>query len=102
MLDKTLRYLVYDECKGCDEEHTVLCMMLELIKLKGSSRWSDTSFLALLKLLTMVLPKSNGLPSSTYQANKIICPLALGFEKYMLAATIASYTKKDTNSKIGV
>jgi hypothetical protein len=32
-------------------------------------------------LLTKVLPKPNGLPSSTYQAKKIICPLILGIEK---------------------
>jgi hypothetical protein len=33
------------------------------------------------ELITIVLPKSNGLPSSTYQAKKIICPLTLGIEK---------------------
>jgi hypothetical protein len=58
-----------------------LWMMLELLKLKASSGWSDTSFLALLELLTKVLPKTNGLPSSTYQAKKIICPLTIGIEK---------------------
>jgi hypothetical protein len=80
----------------------VLWMTLELIKLKATSGWSNTSFLALLELLTKVLLKSNGLPSSTYQAKKIICPLTLGIEKSMLAQTIASYTEKNTNSKIGV
>jgi hypothetical protein len=43
-------------------------MTLELLKLKASNGWSDTSFLALLELLTKILPKPNGLPSSTYQA----------------------------------
>jgi hypothetical protein len=37
--------------------------------------------LALLEFLAKVLPKPNGLPSSTYQAKKIICPLTLGIEK---------------------
>jgi hypothetical protein len=81
MLDKVSRYLIYEECKGCDKEHTVLWVMLELMKLKATSRLSDTSFSALLKLSTKILPKPNGLPSSTYQAKKIIWPLTLGIEK---------------------
>jgi hypothetical protein len=80
MLDKASKDL-YEECKGCDKEHTVLWMTLELMKLKATSGWSDTSFSALLELLTKVLPKPNGLPSSTYQEKKIICPLTLGIEK---------------------
>jgi hypothetical protein len=81
MIDKAPRDLLYEECKGCDKEHRVLWMTLELIKLKATSRWSDTSFSALLELLTKLLPKPNGLPSSTYQAKKIIYPLTLGIEK---------------------
>jgi hypothetical protein len=80
MLDKASRDL-YKEYKGCDKEHTVLWMMLELMKLKATSGWSDTSFSTLLELLTKVLTKPNGLPSSTYQANKIIYPLTLRIEK---------------------
>jgi hypothetical protein len=63
MLDKAPKDILYEECKGCDKEHTVLWMMLELMKLKATSGWFDTSFLALLELLTKVLPKPNGLPS---------------------------------------
>jgi hypothetical protein len=81
MIDKAPRDLLYEECKGCDKEHRVLWMTLELIKLKATSRWSDTSFSALLELLTKLLPKPNGLPSSTYQAKKIIYPLTLGIER---------------------
>jgi hypothetical protein len=81
MLDKVSRDLLYEECKGCDKEHMVLWMTFELMKLKATSGWSNTSFSALLELLTKVLPKSNGLPSGTYQAKKIICPLTLGIEK---------------------
>jgi hypothetical protein len=51
------------------------------MKLKATSGWSDTSFSFILELLTKVLPKPNGLPSSTYQAKKIICALTLGIEK---------------------
>jgi hypothetical protein len=80
MLDKASKDL-YKECKWCDKEHTVLWMMLELMKLKATSGWPDTSFSALLELLTKILPKPIGLPSSTYQTKKIICPLTLGIEK---------------------
>jgi hypothetical protein len=66
--------------KGCHTEHMVLWMTLELLKLKASNGWSDSSFSALLELLSNVLPKPNDLPASTYLA-KIICPLTLGVEK---------------------
>jgi hypothetical protein len=44
MFDKASRDLLYEECKWCDKEHTVLWMILELMKLKATSRWPDTSF----------------------------------------------------------
>jgi hypothetical protein len=80
-LNKVSRDLHYEECKGCHKEHTVLWMTLELLKLKASNGWSDNSFSALLKLLSKVLPKPNGLPTSTYLAKKITCPLTSGVEK---------------------
>jgi hypothetical protein len=81
IFDKVSKDLLYEECKGRDKEHTMLWMTLELMKLKATSGWSDISFSALMELLTKVLPKPNGLPSSTYQAKKIICPLTLSIEK---------------------
>jgi hypothetical protein len=81
MLDKESKDVLYEKYKGCDKEHIVLWMTLELIKLKATSGWSDTSFLSLLELLTKVLSKPNGLPSITYQAKKIIYLLTLGIEK---------------------
>jgi hypothetical protein len=59
-------------------------MTLELLKLKASNGCSDSSFSALLELLSIVLQKPNGLPTSTYLAKKIIYSLTLGVEKYML------------------
>jgi hypothetical protein len=56
-------------------------MTLELLKLKASNGWSNSSFSALLELLSKLLPKPNGLSTSTYLAKKIICPLTLGVEK---------------------
>jgi hypothetical protein len=101
ILNKASRDLLY-ECRGCHKEHTMLWMTLKLLKLKASNGWSDSSFLALLELRSKVLPKLNGLPTSTYLAKKIICSLTLGVEKNVLARTIASYTEKNTNSKISV
>jgi hypothetical protein len=59
----------------------MLRMTLELLKLKASNGWSDSSFSALLELLSKVLSKPNGLPTSTYLAKKIIYLLTLGVEK---------------------
>jgi hypothetical protein len=81
ILNKVWRDLLYEECKGCHKEHMVLWMTLELLKLKASNWWSDSSFLALLEFLSKALPKPNGLPTSTYLAKKINCPLTLGVEK---------------------
>jgi hypothetical protein len=81
ILNKASRDILYEECKGCHKEHTVLWMTLELLKLKASNGWSDSSFMALLELLSKVLPKPNGLPTSSYLAKKIICLLPLGVEK---------------------
>jgi hypothetical protein len=80
-LNKASRELLYEECKRCHKEHIMLWMTLELLKLKASNRWLDSSFSALLELLSMVLPKPNGLPTSTHLAKKIICLLTLGVEK---------------------
>jgi hypothetical protein len=69
-LNKASRDLLYKECKGCHKKHTVLWMTLELLKLRASSRWSDNSFSALLELLSKILPRPNGLPTSSYLAKK--------------------------------
>jgi hypothetical protein len=99
MLDKALRDLLYGECTGCDKEHTVLWMTLELMKLKAISGWTDTSFLALLKLLTKVLSKPNDLPSSTYQAKKIIYLLTLGIEKIHACSNYCILYRKEHEFK---
>jgi hypothetical protein len=80
-LDKAVRDLLYEECKGCHKEHTVLWMPLELLKLKPSNGWSDNSFSALLQMPNKVLLKPNDLSISTYLVKKIICSLILGVEQ---------------------
>jgi hypothetical protein len=67
-LNKASRDLLYKECKGCHKEHMVLWKTLELLKLKARNGCLDSSFSALLELLSKVLPKPNGLPTITYLA----------------------------------
>jgi hypothetical protein len=66
---------------GCKAKHTRLAVALEMLKLKASSNWSDVSFTKLLRLIADILPEGNGLPTSTYKAKKVICPLGLEVEK---------------------
>jgi hypothetical protein len=54
-----------------------------------------------MELLTKVLPKPNGLPSSTYQAKKIISSLTLGIQKIHACPNHCILYQK-ANSKIGV
>jgi hypothetical protein len=42
-LNKSSRDLLYEECKGCHKKHTVLWMTLQLVKLKASNGWPDSS-----------------------------------------------------------
>jgi hypothetical protein len=84
MRNVALDVLLQFRNKGFDNFETlnkVLWMTLELLKLKASNGWSNSSFSTLLEFLSKVLPKPNGLPTSTYLAKKIICPLKLGVEK---------------------
>jgi hypothetical protein len=98
-LNKASRDHIYKECKGCHKKHVVLWMTLELLKLKASNGWSDSSFSALLELLSKVLPKINGLPTSTYLAKKIICPLTLGVEKIDACPNHCILYQKEHESK---
>jgi hypothetical protein len=81
ILEKSSREPLYDESNGCGKELTQLCVVQELLKLKVNHGWSDNSFSKLLSLLAKLLPKPNTLPTSTYRANKLICPLSLGVDK---------------------
>jgi hypothetical protein len=61
-LNKVLKDLLYEECKWCHREHTMLWMTLELLKLEASNGWSDNSLSAPIELLCKVLSKPNGFP----------------------------------------
>jgi hypothetical protein len=59
-------------------KNTISCTLLQM---KPSNGWSHKNFNELLKFLNDLLPKSNMLPRSTYQASKIVCPLGLEVKK---------------------
>ena len=80
-LESASKEPLYDESMGCDKEFVTLRTVLELLKLKASAGWSDTSFTDLLNFLSQLLPKPNKLPTSTYKAKKLISPIALGVQK---------------------
>jgi hypothetical protein len=67
ILEKSSKNLLYDESNGCGKEFTLLCVTVELLKLKACHGWSDNSFSKLLSLLAKLLPKSNTLATSTYR-----------------------------------
>ncbi|XP_066165868.1 uncharacterized protein [Oryza sativa Japonica Group] len=94
-LQKAAKEVLYDESKGCDSEITTLRSVLELMRLKARHGWSDTSFDSLLELLQKMLPRPNSLPSSTYQAKKLICPLSLGVEKIHACVNHCILYRKD-------
>jgi hypothetical protein len=81
ILEKSSREPLYDDSNGCGKEFTQLCVVLELLKLKSSHRWSDNGFSELLSLLAKLLLKPNTFPTSTYRAKKLICSLSLGVDK---------------------
>jgi hypothetical protein len=81
ILEKSSRDPLYNESNGCGKEFTQLRVVLELLKLKRNHGWSDNGFSKLLSLLAKLLPRPNTLPTSTYRAKKLICPLSLGVDK---------------------
>ena len=54
---------------------------LELLQWKAENGISDKAFGKLLKIQKKMLPKPNELPTTTYEAKKIVCPLGLQIEK---------------------
>jgi hypothetical protein len=78
---------------------TLLWMTLELLELKASNGRSDSSFSIPLELLSKVLAKPNGLPTSTYLAKKIISLLTLGVEKIHVCPNHCILYKKEHEFK---
>ncbi|XP_017225115.1 uncharacterized protein LOC108201331 [Daucus carota subsp. sativus] len=82
---EVLEHLVDDSKKllypGCSDQFTRLSTTLKLCKLKVKNGWSDKSFTEMLKLLADILPPKNELPTSTYEAKKILCPMGMNVKK---------------------
>lgn len=62
---------------GCNDQFSGLSTTLKLCKLKVKNGWSDKSFTELLKLFGSILPLNNELPTSTYEAKKILRPIGM-------------------------
>jgi len=58
-----------------------LSATLKLFSLKARHGWTDTSFTERLELLKEMPPENNTLPIHNYEANKVLCPMDLEFQK---------------------
>ena len=70
--------LLYPNCENGQKK---LDSTLELLQWKAENGTSDKGFENLLKIFKKMLPKDNELPSSTYEAKKVVCPLGLEVQK---------------------
>ena len=68
---------LYEGCK----KFTKLSTLVKLYNLKVRYGWSDISFSELLKTLKEILPTSNEIPTSMYEAKKTLGALGMSYEK---------------------
>ncbi|KAL0556379.1 hypothetical protein IC582_004892 [Cucumis melo] len=68
---------LYEGCK----KFTKLSTLVKLYNLKVRYGWSDISFLELLKTLKEILPTTNEIPTSMYEAKKTLGALGMNYEK---------------------
>ena len=66
---------------NCEDGQKMQGTTLELLQWKAENGLSDKGFENLLKIFKKMLPRDNELPSSTYEAKKIVCPLGLEVQK---------------------
>jgi hypothetical protein len=65
----------------CEEGQKRLGTTLELLQWKAKNGVFDKGFRELLKITKKMLPKDNELPSTTYEAKQVVCPLGLKIQK---------------------
>ena len=65
----------------CEDGQKKLGSTLELLKWKAETGVTDSGFEKLLVIMKKLLPRNNELPSSTYEAKKVVCPLGLEVQK---------------------
>ena len=70
--------LLYPNCENGQKK---LGTTLELLQWKAENGTSDKGFEKLLKIIKKMLPGENVLPSSTYEAKRVVCPLGLEVQK---------------------
>ena len=77
--------MLEDHCKllylGCEDGLKKLGTTLELMQWNATHGVSDKGFGELLNFFLKMLPKDNELPSTTYEAKQLICPLGLEVQK---------------------
>jgi hypothetical protein len=66
---------------GCVAQYMRLFVIVKLFQLKASNDWSDCSFKDLLMLLKDMLPQSNVVPETIYEANTDNLSVGFGGEK---------------------
>ncbi|XP_066335752.1 uncharacterized protein [Miscanthus floridulus] len=64
-----------------EEGQKKLGTTLELLQWKAKNGISDKAFGNLLNLIKKMLPKPNELPTTTYEAKKVVCPLGFKIQK---------------------
>ena len=76
-----------------------LNLLVKLMHLKVSNKWTNKSFDSLLKLLKNALPEGNSLLVSHYDAKKKMRKLGLGYESIHVCNTTVPYFGKNTQIK---
>ncbi|KAA0040584.1 putative TNP2-like transposon protein [Cucumis melo var. makuwa] len=77
---------LYEGCK----KFTKLSTLVKLYNLKVRHGWSNISFSELLKALKDILPSPNDLPTSMYEAKKMLGTLGMEYERFMHALMIVA------------
>ncbi|KAL4026138.1 hypothetical protein IC575_014562 [Cucumis melo] len=78
--EKLLNYAEKPLYEGC-KKFTKLSILVKLYNLKVSYGRNDISFSELLKTLKEILPTSNEIPTSMYEAKKTLRALGMSYEK---------------------
>ena len=77
---------------NCEDDNTKLGTALELLQWKEENGIPDKGFGKIMKIFKKRLPKDNGLPDSTYEAKKLLCPLGVEVQKIHACLMTASST----------
>jgi hypothetical protein len=70
--------LLYPNCEAGQKK---LGSTLELLRWKAENGVTDSGFYKLLIMMKKLLPRDNELPTSTYEAKNLVCPLGLDMQK---------------------